>query len=186
MVRIGLVGVGFMGWIHYLAYKQSSGVKLAGVCTRDERRRKGDWRGIQGNFGPPGEVVDLAGVGQYAELAELLADPNIDLVDLCLPPHVHAAATIQALEAGKHVFVEKPMALTTAECERMVTAAKRAGQTAVRRACVAFFARIRQSAGTNRQRAVWAGDRGAFFASDFRSAVAERLLRPPQGGWPRG
>lgn len=154
---------------------------------RDERRRKGDWRGIQGNFGPPGEVVDLAGVGQYAELAELLADPNIDLAhSLCLPPHVHAAATIQALEAGKHVFVEKPMAWTTAECERMVTAAKRAGKQLFVGHVLPFlpeYAKVRELIDSGQYgRAIG----GAFFASDFRSAVAERLLPPPQGGWPRG
>lgn len=128
MLRVGLAGIGFMGWIHYLSYKKTKGVKLAAVCTRNERRLAGDWRGIQGNFGPPGEQVDLAGVAKYAELDALLADPSIDLVDLCLPPNLHAEAAIAALEAGKHVFVEKPMGLTTAECDRMVKAAGKAGK----------------------------------------------------------
>ena len=56
-MNIGLVGIGFMGWIHYLAYKNVKGVKLTAVCTRDPQRLAGDWRGIQGNFGPPGEQV---------------------------------------------------------------------------------------------------------------------------------
>lgn len=128
MVRIGLVGIGFMGWIHYLAYRKHASAKLAAVASRDSKKRGGDWRGIQGNFGPPGEVVDLSQVAQYATLEELLADSSIDAVDLCLPPHVHADATIAALEAGKHVFVEKPMALTTDECDRMMAAAKAAGR----------------------------------------------------------
>ena len=68
MLRVGLVGIGFMGWIHYLSYKKTKGVKIAAVCTRDERRLGGDWRGIQGNFGPPGEKVDLTGVTKYARL----------------------------------------------------------------------------------------------------------------------
>lgn len=126
MVRIGLVGIGFMGWIHYLAYRKHSSAKLAAVASRDPQKRSGDWRGIQGNFGPPGSVVDLSQVKQYETLDELLADPLIDAVDLCLPPHLHADATIAALEAGKHVFVEKPMALTTEECDRMMAAAKKA------------------------------------------------------------
>jgi predicted dehydrogenase len=128
MLRIGLAGIGFMGWIHYLAYQQAKGVKLAAVCTRDERKLGGDWRGIQGNFGPPGEKVDLTGVAKYVDLDRLFADPSIDLVDLCLPPHLHAEASIAALRAGKHVFVEKPMALTTAECDRMAKAADKAGK----------------------------------------------------------
>jgi predicted dehydrogenase len=128
MLRIGLAGIGFMGWIHYLAYKKARGAKLAAVCTRDERKLAGDWRGIHGNFGPPGEKVDLSGVTRYADFDRLLADPSIDLVDLCLPPNMHADASIKALQAGKHVFVEKPMGLTAAECDRMLKAAERAGK----------------------------------------------------------
>lgn len=128
MVRVGLVGVGFMGWIHWLAYRQVRGLKLAAIASRDANKRAGDWRGIQGNFGPPGEQVDLKGIKAYAELDEVLADPAIDLVDLCLPPHLHADAAVAALRAGKHVFVEKPMALTDAECKRMLAASAASGK----------------------------------------------------------
>ncbi|MDX1946125.1 MAG: Gfo/Idh/MocA family oxidoreductase [Pirellulaceae bacterium] len=128
MLRIGLAGIGFMGWIHYLAYQKTKGVKLAAVCTRDPKKLAGDWRGIQGNFGPPGEQVDLAGVAKYSDLDGLLGDPSIDLVDLCLPPNLHREATIAALKAGKHVFVEKPMALTAADCDGIVRAAEAASK----------------------------------------------------------
>jgi predicted dehydrogenase len=128
MLRVGLVGVGFMGWIHYLAYKKAKGVKLAAVSTRDPKKLAGDWRGIKGNFGPPGEQVDLSGVTKYSDLAGVLADPAIDLIDLCLPPNLHAEAALAALAAGKHVFVEKPMALTAADCDKMVKAARKAGK----------------------------------------------------------
>ncbi|MCI0360538.1 MAG: Gfo/Idh/MocA family oxidoreductase [Planctomycetaceae bacterium] len=128
MLRVGIAGIGFMGWIHYLAYRKVKGVKLAAVCTRDTRKLAGDWRGIQGNFGPPGEQVDLSGVAKYSDLAGLLGDPSIDLVDLCLPPHLHCEASMAALKAGKHVFVEKPMALTAADCDKMVKAANKAGK----------------------------------------------------------
>ncbi|MFO0913982.1 MAG: Gfo/Idh/MocA family oxidoreductase [Pirellulales bacterium] len=128
MVRVGLVGIGFMGWIHYLAYRQVAGVELRAICSRDAKKRGGDWRGIQGNFGPPGEQIDVSGLAAYERLEELLADPQIDLVDLCLPPAQHADAAVAALEAGKHVFCEKPMALTDADCQRMVAASERSGR----------------------------------------------------------
>jgi predicted dehydrogenase len=128
MIRVGLVGIGFMGWIHYLAYRKAKGVKLAAICSRDDKKLAGDWRDIQGNFGPPGEQVDLKGIGAYSEYKQLLADPDIDLVDLCLPPNLHVSATLAALNAGKHVFVEKPMALTAADCDKMVKAAEKAGK----------------------------------------------------------
>ena len=125
-MRVGLAGIGFMGWIHYLAYQRVKGVKLAAVCTRDPKRRAGDWTGIQGNFGPPGEKVNLNGVAKYSRLDEMLSDDSVDVVDLCLPPHLHEPASIAALRAGKHVFVEKPMALTAAGCDRMVKEAVKA------------------------------------------------------------
>jgi predicted dehydrogenase len=126
MLRVGLVGVGFMGWIHYLSYRKARGVKLAAVCTRDPKKLAGDWRGIQGNFGPPGEQVDLSRVAKYSDLNALLADDSIDLVDICLPPNLHADAALAALAAGKHVFVEKPMGLTAAQCDRLMRAAEKA------------------------------------------------------------
>ena len=128
MINIGLAGVGFMGWIHYGAYQKAKGAKVAAICTRDPKKLAGDWRGIKGNFGPPGERVDTSKLAKYSDLEGLLNDPNIDLVDLCLPPNLHAEATIAALKAGKHVFVEKPMALTTADCDKMVKAAEKAGK----------------------------------------------------------
>lgn len=128
MLHVGIAGLGFMGWIHYLAYQKSRGVKLSAICTRDEAKLAGDWRGIKGNFGPPGEQVDLSGVAKYHTLEELLADPKIDVVDLCLPPHLHCSAALAAFKAGKHVFCEKPLGLTTAECQKMVQAASKAGK----------------------------------------------------------
>jgi predicted dehydrogenase len=128
MLKVGLAGVGFMSWIHYLAYQKVRGVQLAAICSRDAKKRAGDWRGIQGNFGPPGERIDVSKMRAYASIDELLGDPEIDVVDNCLPPHLHAEVSIRALQAGKHVFVEKPMALTAAECNKMVAAAKKAGK----------------------------------------------------------
>ncbi len=128
MLRVGLAGIGFMGWIHYLAYQKVPGVQLAAVCSRDQKKLAGDWRGIQGNFGPPGEQVDLAQVAKYETLEQMLSDDSLDVIDLCLPPHLHHDAALAALAAGKHVFVEKPMALTAAACDAMVNASKQAGK----------------------------------------------------------
>lgn len=120
MVRIGIVGIGFMGMIHYLAAQRLQGAQVAAIVSRDPKKRAGDWRGIRGNFGPPGQLMDLRGIKAYSRLSELLADPEIDLVDICLPTHLHFQASIEALRAGKHVLVEKPIALKLEEAEKMV------------------------------------------------------------------
>ncbi len=118
----GIVGIGFMGWIHWLAYQQSPHINVAAICSRDPKKRAGDWTGIQGNFGPPGEQVDLAGVNVFDSLDEMLQS-DVDIVNICLPPHLHVAAAEAALAAGKHVFCEKPLALTAEACDHLVACA---------------------------------------------------------------
>jgi predicted dehydrogenase len=126
VIRVGVIGIGFIGWIHWLAYQRMGGACVAAISESNPQRLAGDWRGIQGNFGPPGEQVDLAGIATYANFEELLRDPQVDLVDIALPTALHADVAIKALEAGKHVLCEKPMALKLADCERMVDAARKA------------------------------------------------------------
>src|SRR5438874_4193277 len=125
MVRIGIVGLGFMGMIHYLAARKLQGAKVTAICSRDLRKLAGDWRSIQGNFGPRGEMMDLSGVKKYQRLEDLLTDPEIDLVDVCNPTHLHAATATAALHAGKHVLVEKPIALEPNEADAMLQEASR-------------------------------------------------------------
>jgi predicted dehydrogenase len=124
MVKVGIVGIGFMGMIHYLAYQRLRGAEVTAICTRDPKKLAGDWRGIQGNFGPPGVQMELGPIGRYRRLDELLSNAKVDLVDICLPPAQHADAAIAALRAGKHVLCEKPIALTTRQAARMTAAAK--------------------------------------------------------------
>jgi predicted dehydrogenase len=125
VVRVGLVGIGFMGWIHYLAYRRSKVAGLVAFASRDAKKRAGDWRGIQGNFGPPGEEIDVSEMDAYGNVEDLLKNPAIDVVDICLPPHLHVPVALAALEAGKHVLCEKPLALTAAEANQLLGAAQR-------------------------------------------------------------
>lgn len=126
MLRVGIIGIGFMGMVHYLSYQKLRGAKVVAICERDAKKRRGDWQGIQGNFGPPGEQMDLSGVVAYETHEELLSDPDIDAVDITLPPSLHAEVTCQALRAGKHVFCEKPMAMTLSDCDKMRRTAEKA------------------------------------------------------------
>jgi len=128
MINVGIAGIGFMGMTHYNAYQKVRGAKVRALCEQDKKRLAGDWRSIKGNFGPQGTKMDLSGIDRYAELDKLLADPSLDLIDVCLPPSLHAEVAIAALKAGKHVFCEKPIALTPADAKRMVRAAEKAGK----------------------------------------------------------
>jgi predicted dehydrogenase len=133
-----------MGMIHYLAAQQLAGqAEVRAVCTRDPKKRAGDWTSIRGNFGPQGTKVDLSGVQAYATLEEMLADREVELVDVCLPTHLHAPVAIQALQVGKHVLVEKPIALTEMDADRMLATAQQAGRLLLVGHVLPFFPEFR-------------------------------------------
>lgn len=126
MINIGIAGIGFMGMTHFKALQNVKGARVAAICTRDEKKLAGDWSSVQGNFGGSGGKQDLSRVARYRDLDDLLADDAIDLVDICLPTPLHRDATIKALRAGKHVLVEKPIALTLKDADAMIAAAQEA------------------------------------------------------------
>lgn len=124
-MNIGIAGIGFMGMIHYLTYQKIPAANVVAICELDQKRLAGDWRDIQGNFGPAGTMMDLSGVATYQDFGELIADSSVQLIDITLPPGLHRPMTCRALAAGKDVFCEKPMALAATDCDEMVAEAKR-------------------------------------------------------------
>jgi len=125
-MRVAVAGLGFMGSTHLSAWKNVEGAQIQAVVSEDPLKRSGDLSRISGNLNRPGEKLDFSGVRQYSKLEQALADPEVDAVDLCLPTDLHESAAIAALQAGKHVLVEKPMALDGAACDRMIEAARQA------------------------------------------------------------
>ena len=168
MVRIGIVGIGFMGRIHYLAGQRLAGAKVVAVCSRDPAKLAGDWRGTRGNFGPEPGQVDLTGVKKYAALTEMLADPDIDLIDICAVTDQHAAIAIQALKAGKHVLVEKAIALAPAEADGMLAAARTAGKLLMVAHVLPFFPEFQFAA-----EAIRSGRFGKVLAAHFKRVIAK-------------
>jgi predicted dehydrogenase len=126
-MRIAVLGVGFMGSTHIKALTSLKNGNLAAVFSNDPKKLRGELTDIQGNLGGPGETYDFSEVKKFRDLHLLLADPDIDAVDICLPTNMHAEIAIEALRAGKHVMVEKPMALTGVEADQMIQEADKAG-----------------------------------------------------------
>jgi len=114
MVKVGLIGAGFMGAMHAQCHSLLPGVKLTGIA--DIRKEK---------------AAELAGKFNSAALEnaeELLRNPEVDAIDICLPTFMHADWTVKALQAGKHVICEKPIALNVADADRMVETAEKSGR----------------------------------------------------------
>jgi predicted dehydrogenase len=124
-MRVAVAGLGFMGSTHIRALQSIPQAELVAVCSRDEKKLAGDLSGIQGNLGGPGERLDFSALAKYRDIRQMLDDPRVEAVDLCLPTHLHAPAAIQTFEAGKHVLVEKPMALDAASARQMIAAAEK-------------------------------------------------------------
>jgi len=173
MVNVGIAGIGFIGMIHYLAYRKIRGVNVRAMCEKDEKRLSGDWRSIKGNFGPQGTMMDLTGIARCVELDDLLADPKLDLIDICLPPSLHAEVTVAALRAGKHVFCEKPIALNPADAKRMVKAAEKAGRMLMVGQVLPFFPEYSFA-----YKAITSGRYGRLLGGHFKRIISDPLWLP--------
>ncbi len=113
-IRVAIVGCGRISDLHEMGYRGREDARIVAVCdtNRGHAQQKAKAWGVEKVF---------------TDYSKLLADPEIDLVELLVPHHLHAEMTVAACQAGKHVSVQKPMALTVAEANHMIEAAKKAG-----------------------------------------------------------
>ncbi len=170
MTEIGIIGIGFMGMTHFAAARSLDGGRVAAIATRSAKKRAGDWSSIQGNFGPRGSATtDLAEVSTYADYHDLLADPQVELVDICLPTDQHERVAIEALEAGKHVLIEKPIAIELAAADRILTIATRTGRLLMVAQVLPYFPEFRWA-----RECVNSGRYGKLLGASFR-----RVITPP-------
>jgi 2-alkyl-3-oxoalkanoate reductase len=113
-IRVGLAGAGYVSSYHARALKSLNHVQIVGVADLDGERAQ-----------QLATQFDIPGV--YPTLAEM-ASAKPDVIHILTPPASHCQLTVEALRMGCHVFVEKPMAETTEECDQMIAAAKVAGR----------------------------------------------------------
>ncbi len=138
-VNVAVVGLGFMGVTHIKAYQQLKAAKIVAVCDSVRLPVNGVLAGVAGNVTGSGDLDLGRKVKVYRVLAEVLADPEVDLVDLCVPTPLHPEQSIAALKAGKHVLCEKPLALNSAQARKIVQAAKSASGFFMPAMCMRFW-----------------------------------------------
>jgi predicted dehydrogenase len=118
MTGIGIIGSGAIAQIHADAYMEFPGrCEVRAVCDLYVDKAQA--------------LIEKKGLKKakaYKELDELVSSDEIDAVSICLPPAAHTEAAVKALDAGKHVLVEKPMAPSLAECDAMIAAAEKSGK----------------------------------------------------------
>lgn len=139
MIQVGVIGIGMMGLTHLDVYRQRANVKVIAVADRDEGRRTGK-AAAQGNIeGQSQGGFDFSSVRQYEDANDLINDPDVHVVDICLPTPLHLVIAKAALAAGKHVIVEKPLARTAAEARELAEAAKGAAGLSFCAMCMRYW-----------------------------------------------
>ena len=173
-MKIAVLGLGFMGSTHLKAYKKIPEAQLVAVASNVEKQLTGDLSDIQGNIGGPGEKMDFSAVKKYRDPLEAVKDPDVEAVDICLPTHQHAEAALAALRAGKHVLVEKPMALDGATADCILAEAARSGRILMSAQVLRFVPSYRSAA-----EMVAAGTLGPVRSAIFR----RRCSAPAWSQW---
>lgn len=113
MVKVGLLGCGIMGKTHAEAYAALPNAKLAAVAdVRPDKAR---------------EVAAISGAAVYPDADSVIGDPDIQVIDICLPTVFHRDYAVKAAKAGKHVFCEKPLARDLAGAREIIEACRETG-----------------------------------------------------------
>lgn len=111
-----IVGTGWVSGEHIRAFEMNPHSRVAALCSRSEE--KGRAKALE--YGVPEARI-------YTDYEKALADPDVDIVCICTPNHLHAQQTILAANAGKHILIEKPIALNWEDCQKMKAAVDKAG-----------------------------------------------------------
>ncbi len=114
-----------MGRMHAEVYGVLEGVDLVHVCDKTPTQHE--------------KIAARYGARTSQSIDEMLKDSELDVIDICLPTDLHADTTVKALEAGKHVVCEKPMALSVADADRMIAASTQTGKTLMIAHCIRFW-----------------------------------------------
>ncbi len=113
MLKIGLIGCGFMGGMHAACYKEIEGAEI--VAVADVRREKA------------AEIADPIGAAIYETGAQLIENAAVDIIDICLPTYLHTKHAVLAMQKGRDVFIEKPVCLTMEEAALLQKTAQETG-----------------------------------------------------------
>lgn len=139
-VRVAIVGFGGIARTHYKGYKQliedGVPVKLVAVCDVDTERFAAK---VAINLSDDKNALS-DDIHKYTSADELLANEEFDMVDICLPTYLHKEYAIKFMRAGKHVLSEKPMALSSADCEEMIAVHRQTGNRFMVAQCIRFWA----------------------------------------------
>ncbi len=127
-IAVGCIGVGGMGTGNMRGFLSNADVQVVAVCDLDERRREAARKGLEMHYADQLQKATYKGPATYRDFRELLARDDIDAVSIATPDHWHCLIGIAAAQAGKDMYIEKPLSLTIAEGQALRDAVKRCGR----------------------------------------------------------
>jgi predicted dehydrogenase len=165
MIRIGIIGLGFMGKTHYGVYEKNPEARVVAIADSDPKRASGDLSGGWGNVetGAKSDHLPMDRIKGTTDWRELIAMPEVEVIDICLPTPTHVEIATAALATGKHVICEKPMARTSADARAIADAAARATGFFMPAMCMRFWPEWEWI-----KRAVAEGHYGRVLSATFR------------------
>ena len=139
MINVGVIGLGMMGNTHLDIYAKLRCVNVMAVSDRDPKRLSGEEQAGGNIEGQAQGGFDFQNAKRYADGMELIADPDVQMVDICAPTPVHLKLAKAALAAGKHVLVEKPLARTAADADELAALGEAATGLSMPAMCMRFW-----------------------------------------------
>ena len=136
-LRVGVVGMGFMGRTHAAAFQAAR--RAGHACELVAFADRSGIKGAAGNLDGGADAFDPSGLRQHNSAEAMFADADVDLVSLCTPTDTHADLAVAAMRAGKHVLVEKPVAIDLQQIERVAAVAGETGRTCMPAMCMRFW-----------------------------------------------
>ena len=134
-LRAALIGFGGMGHFHSSCYPKQKNVELVAICDIDPKKFEQDKAEI--NLGKS-EKTELDSIAKYASYEELTEKADFDMLDICLPCHLHAEYAVRAMKDGYHVLCEKPMARNLAQADRMIRISRETSRKLMIAQCLRF------------------------------------------------
>lgn len=135
-LRAALIGFGGMGHFHSTCYAKQKNLDLVAICDSDPAAFKKAEAEI--NIGKSGKT-ELGGIKHCYSYEELIKTVEFDILDICLPCHLHAEYAIRAMKDGYHVICEKPMARTVKDAQKMIRTSKKTGKKLMIAQCLRFM-----------------------------------------------
>ncbi len=146
-VKVGIIGLGFMGTTHFQIHQNSGKSEIVAIADVNEEKLAGDWSSVVGNIGDfdYSKQIHLEGIKTYSNAMDLINNPDVDMVDICVPTFLHGKYAIAALKENKHVLCEKPIGRNLNDAMLITEEAEKSSKFFSNGLCVRYWPEYRHA-----------------------------------------